>query len=80
MKTQANPAWTLIDSSALTAMAYDESAEVLLVRFPNGTEYAYEHVTRAEHAGFATAGSVGQYFNQVIKPGHPYHKLGGSNE
>lgn len=78
MSQQNNPSWTLIDSSALSAIAYDESAEALLVRFPNGSEYAYEHVTKAEHAGFATAGSAGQYFNQTIKPGHKATKLGGS--
>ena len=76
MSQQRNPAWTLVESSAVKAIAYDEAAEVLFVRFPNGTEYLYENVTRAEHAGLTTAGSVGQYFNQVIKPGHPFRKLG----
>lgn len=75
MNRQANPAWTLVESSAISAIAYDEAAEVLFVRFHKSGEYAYENVTKAEHAGLTTAGSLGQYFNQVIKPGHTARKV-----
>ena len=71
----SHPGWTHVESSALTDLAYDEETETLLIRFPNGSEYAYEHVTKAEYAGFTTAGSVGQYFNQVIRPGHTFLKI-----
>lgn len=78
MSQQSNPAWTLTDSSAVRAIAYDAETETLFVRFPNGSEYAYENVTKAEHAGFATAGSAGQYLCQKIKPTHKFTKIGGN--
>lgn len=80
MSQQKNPAWTLIDSHAVKAIAYDEETETLFVRFPNGSEYLYENVTKSEHAGLTSAGSIGQYFCNKIRKTHPFRKLTPSEE
>ncbi len=76
MSNQSNPGWVLVTSSAIEALAYDEVAKELRVRFrPSGAEYAYSNVTVAEHTALVTAGSVGQHFNAHIKNSHPFVKL-----
>ena len=72
-----NPAWVLVDSSAIEALAYDEAAQELRVRFrPSHAEYAYANVTKAEHTALITAGSTGKCFNLTIKNTHAFRKLG----
>ncbi len=78
MSKQSQPAWVPVDSSALAAIAYDSGTQTLSVRFVlTGAVYEYLQVTPAEHEGLRTAGSVGQYFNQVIKHSHQFRKVGG---
>jgi len=76
MSQQNNPAWVPVDSSAITALAYDSGTQTLYARFIRGEEYAYSNVTAAEHAALVNAESVGKFFNQYIKPTHEYRKLG----
>jgi hypothetical protein len=76
MSQQKNPSWILVDSSAISAISYDEQNQTLAVRFlPSGAEYEYANVTAAEHTGLTTAGSIGKYFNAVIKPTHEFTKI-----
>jgi hypothetical protein len=62
---------TLVDSSVIAMVAYDESNEVLEVRFRNGRTYRYFRVPPEEHEALLAADSIGRYFNEVIKP--KYH-------
>jgi hypothetical protein len=59
---------TPVDSSVIALVAYDETNEVLEVRFRNGRTYRYFQVPPAEHAALLDADSIGRYFNEVIKP------------
>lgn len=62
---------TLVDSSVIAMVAYDETNEVLEVRFHNGRTYRYFRVPPDEHDALLAADSIGRYFNEVIKP--KYH-------
>ncbi len=76
-----NPAWKLVSSSAIEAVAYDEQSLELRVRFlPSHQEYIYENVTQSEHTALITAGSIGKHFNAHIKTQHVFRKSEGTEE
>ena len=61
---------TLVDSSVIFSIGYDETERVLKVRFRNGRTYAYLDVPPTAHDSLLTAGSIGKYFNERIKPNY----------
>lgn len=72
----SNPGWVPVDSSAISAIAYDAGTQSLYVRFlPSDAEYVYENVTAAEHTALVTAPSIGKAFNSTIKKTHPFQKI-----
>jgi hypothetical protein len=65
-----------VTSSNIAAVAYDDAASTLGVRFLNGGEYHYSGVSRDVFEGLKGASSVGSYFDQHIKKGgYPYAKV-----
>lgn len=57
-----------VDSSSLLELGYDPDAQVLEVRFHNGSLYRYEQVPAGVVQALLEADSLGTYFNQVFKP------------
>lgn len=65
--------WHDVDSSRIVAEAYDAEAEVIYVRFTDGTEYCYEACPPHVWEEFTAPGqSRGTYINDVLnyKPRH----------
>jgi hypothetical protein len=60
--------WTAVDGSTrIVAEAYDPEAEAILVRFPNGVEWAYTACPPMVWEEFTAAGqSRGQYIARVL--------------
>ena len=56
-----------VTSSNVAAIGYDEEEKVLRVAFNNGAEYEYDGVSVDTFEHLRDAGSVGGYFNSVIK-------------
>ncbi len=66
------------ESSQIEQVGYDAETETLGIRFKPtkkqqeakqpGSEYHYSFVPQDVHAALMTAGSVGSYFGQNIKP------------
>ncbi len=76
MRHSSHPAWVPVSSSAISALAYNEEAQELFVRFaPSGTEYVYSNVTVAQNAALVAAPSLGKHFNAEIKHTHTFRKL-----
>lgn len=64
-----------VTSSAVTEAAYDETTQTLFLKFPNGSEYAYEGVPHEEVTALLSAESVGAFFNREIKTQYPFRKV-----
>jgi hypothetical protein len=58
-----------VSSSNVQAIGYDETNQVLYVRFKNNTLYSYQGVPIAEFYGLQNASSVGSYLDANIKKG-----------
>lgn len=73
---QTQLTWTDVESSNVGSVAYDESSQVMAVRFHSGDLYAYETVDMDVYVGLVHAESVGKYLNNVVKMGgYPYTKF-----
>lgn len=59
---------TLVESSTIAAIGYDETLKVLVIRFKQGGAYKYADVTPEDHAALMSAESKGKYFLKHIKP------------
>jgi hypothetical protein len=57
-----------IDSSAISAVGYDDRQQVLRVTYRNGGTYDYLDVPQTEFDRLMAAESRGEYMNKVIKP------------
>lgn len=66
-KQATHPPFVKVDSSMISAVAYDPVAQRLHVRFPNGSHYAYDEVTAQQHADLVGAKSIGKHFGQHIR-------------
>ena len=62
--------WQGVNSSAIAAVDYEEKEKVLFVLFKKGEIHAYHNVSKYKFNQLVNAVSVGQYFNQSIKPNH----------
>jgi hypothetical protein len=58
---------TEVDSSAISAIGYDEERRELYVRFRGGSAYTYLGVPSEEWVALCEAESKGAFVNQVIK-------------
>jgi hypothetical protein len=60
--------WAALESKMLSAVAYDESKQVLYLRFRNtGQVYRYFEFTPADHQAFLSAESKGRFFRSHIR-------------
>lgn len=66
---------TLVESSTLKSVGYEEEKEVLEVEFRNGDVYRYEGVGVETHVGLMGAESVGRYFHAHVSRSFPYEKV-----
>lgn len=65
-----------VTSTDLAAVGYSYETAVLRIEFLKGGLYDYFGVPADVYEGLISAGSKGQYFNQVIKKGsYQYSKL-----
>ena len=60
-----------VSSSDVQEIGYDETNQILYVRFLSNSLYCYQGVPIAEFYGLQNASSVGGYLSQNIKKG-PY--------
>jgi hypothetical protein len=67
-----------VSSSNIQSVGYDPENSVLVVQFTEGRQYEYSNVTVEVFERLATAGSIGQAFNEVIRSNprlYPYRKV-----
>lgn len=65
-----------VDSTCLSEIGYDETDNILLVRFrDSGIYYAYYDVPLSECKSLYSAESIGLYFNQFIRNNYDYKRL-----
>lgn len=68
--------WAVLESKMLSAAAYDDSKQVLYLRFRNtGHVYRYFEFTAAHHQAFLRAESKGRYFRFHIRDHFRYERL-----
>lgn len=60
--------WKLVESSAISAIAYDRKTRVLQIRFQHGGYYTYQGIGYHRYSKLLRAESIGKYFNEAIKP------------
>lgn len=61
------PQWQPVSSSYLTEVAWDEPNGELLVRFQDGSAYAYPGATSADYMALLRAPSPGKFFAANIR-------------
>lgn len=61
-----------VESSNLSAVAYDERSNTLEVEFRNGATYHYFDVPELVYRELVSASSHGQYFTQNIRGTYRY--------
>lgn len=69
------PSWSELDSTCLSAAAYDHNEETLVLDFQNGYRYAYYNVPQFIYKALVLAGSNGRYFNRRIRQTFGYQRL-----
>ncbi len=67
--------WTSVSSSNLSAVAYNESDQMLYIRFNSGWEYVYYSVPKNIYQGLMNAASHGEYHAAFIKHNYQYKRL-----
>jgi hypothetical protein len=63
---------TVVESSSLATVAYDDIRELLCLEFRSRAIYQYFGVPPAVHQALLQAPSKGSYFNSVIRGRFPY--------
>jgi len=66
---------TSVDSSAIEALGYDGSENLLEVKFRTGRIYQYFMVPNAEYERLRAAESIGAYFNREIRTRYPSREI-----
>jgi hypothetical protein len=64
--------FTVVVSSTLATVAYDDSRDLLQLEFRSRAIYQYFDVPAAVHADLLRAPSQGSYFNRAIRGRFPY--------
>jgi hypothetical protein len=68
--------WAALESKILSAAAYDESRQVLYLRFRNtGQVYRYFEFTAADHQAFLSAESKGRFFRAHIRDRFRFERM-----
>lgn len=65
-----------VESSNVEKIGYEESTQILRVKFLNGSVYDYKNVPIMEFEQLKNAQSIGSYLNRNIKGNYPYEKVG----
>jgi hypothetical protein len=63
---------TVVVSTTLATVAYDDVRELLRLEFRNQAIYQYSDVPAAVHQALLQAPSMGSYFNRVIRGRFPF--------
>jgi len=63
---------TVVESTTLATVAYDDVRELLTLEFRSRAIYQYFGVPPAVHQALLQAPSMGSYFNRVIRGRFPY--------
>lgn len=64
-----------VSSSNVESIGYDESTEILFVRFLNGSVYQYMNVPLIVFEQLLNAPSVGSFMHRNIKEVYPYNRI-----
>ena len=64
-----------VSSSNVAELGYDETNQMVYVRFLNGTLYRYSNVPIYEYEALDNAPSIGSYLNRNYKNVYPYERL-----
>jgi hypothetical protein len=68
--------WRALESKMLSAAAYDDSQQILYLRFRNtGQVYRYFDFPAADHVAFLSAESKGRYFRSRIRDHFRYERM-----
>jgi hypothetical protein len=69
----ARPDWIPVDSTAISAVAYNNGT--LYIRWSEGNSYTYSPVPSHKFQQLMTADSIGDYVNREIKPHYDCRRL-----
>ncbi len=69
---------TVVKSTSLAAVAYDDIRELLRLEFQSQAIYEYFGVPPAVHQALLRSASKGSYFNSVIRGRFPYARVSNS--
>ena len=64
-----------VSSSNVDSVGYDDTNEIVHVKFLNGSEYIYKGVPIHEFENLRDAVSVGSYLNRNYKNVYPYERI-----
>jgi hypothetical protein len=68
--------WAALESKMLSSAAYDDSRQILYLRFRNtGEVYRYFEFTAADHQAFLRAESKGRHFRFQIRDHFRYERM-----
>jgi hypothetical protein len=70
------PEMISVSSSNVESIGYDESTELLYVKFLNGSIYEYKNVPKMIYEQLLAAPSIGSYMHRNVKGLYPYEKVG----
>lgn len=66
----AMPDMIPVDSTNIARVGYESRRHELFVEFHSGRTYVYSPVSDAVYREFLSAGSMGSYLNERIKPNY----------
>jgi hypothetical protein len=68
--------WTALESKMLSALAYEDSKQILYLRFRNtGDVYRYFEFPAADYHAFGSAESKGRFFRSQIRDHFRYERM-----
>lgn len=68
--------WLALESKMLSAVAYDDSRQILYLRFRDtGYVYRYFEFPAADHQAFLSAESKGRFFRHHIRDHFRYERM-----
>ena len=67
--------WTQVNSLHLSHVAYDDTDQVLGIRFQDGSEYQYHNVPMQLIEQLMRSGSKGRFFREQIKGKFEFERI-----
>ena len=61
-----------VNSSNISQVGYDESIQILIIKFKNGTMYEYSDVPLEVYRNFIQSQSLGKFFTSFIRGVYAY--------